>query len=522
MIFGDLGCLGDLITRNARNFPDAPGLIFEETRLTWKQVNDRVNRFANTVLGLGLKPAENLALLGRNSHRYLEVFFGLAKTEARSVKLNYRYAPKELVGVLKDCQAQGIVFEREFADMVRGLSTEAPSLKYFICLDGPVEGALNYEDMLASADPREPARDIQGDDLVMIQYTSGTTGLPKGVMMTHRGQILLANHGALTVGPARILMPLPLFTAAGTGRTLCHIYLANTVVLMREFAPRPLLEIIEREKVTVTGFVPSMFNILKATVPDLDRYDTSSLKRIIYGAAPMSVHLLKTAMETFPGCEFEQGYGLTETGPYGTKLMPEDHLLDGSEKRAQRLGSAGRMGINGLVKIVDTDDQELPPGEIGEIALYCDSNMVGYWNKPEETAATLRQGWVYTGDMGDLDEDGYLFIRDRKKDMIISGGFNIYPKEVEDALASHPAVLETAVIGVPDDTWGESVLGLVVLKDGWRASEQELMEHCLKDVARYKRPRRIEFLDSFPKTPLQKIQKNILRERYRNAAQRPE
>ena len=300
--------------------------------LSWPQVNDRANRFANAVVGLGLKPNESLGILGRNSHRYLEAFFGLAKTGSRSIKLNYRYTRKELADVLNDCQARGLVFDFEYADLARDLSADVSSLKYFICMDGRSEGAVEYETLLDRADRREPEKQIEDDDLVMIQYTSGTTGHSKGAMMTHRGMILLANNGAIGAGEARVLMPLPLFSAASMGRVLSHVYLGNTIVLMREFEPRRFLELIEKERISWTGFVPSMFNILKETVYEIEKYDTGSLKRIIYGAAPMSVSLLKTALDTFPGCGFEQGYGLTETGPYGTRLLPEEHCASGPEK----------------------------------------------------------------------------------------------------------------------------------------------------------------------------------------------
>jgi acyl-CoA synthetase (AMP-forming)/AMP-acid ligase II len=515
MIFGDLDCLGEMITRNARVYPGQEGFVFEDVRLTWSQVNDRVNRLANAIRRLGIEPKERLALLGKNSHRYLEAFFAATKTGIVAVKMNYRYSEKELAYILNDCQARGIVFDGEFAGCVRTLSSSVPSLKYFICTDQKVEGALEYERLLETAPAAEPHRKIQGDDLVMIQYTSGTTGKSKGAMMTHRGQILLANNGALGLSRARMMIPLPLFAAAATGRTLSHVYLGNSIIIVRDFEPRSFVETIEKERIAWTGFVPSMFYILKEKVPDIRKYNLSSMRRIIYGAAPMTVSQLLVAMDIFKGCEFEGGYGLTETGPYGCRLLPEEHRVEGPEKEVKRLASVGRMGINGRVKIVDKNRESLPPGQIGEIALLCDSNMVGYWNKPGETAEALDgDGWVYTGDMGEMDEDGFVFIRDRKKDMIISGGFNIYPKEIEDVLMTHPAVMESAVIGIPDERWGEAILALVMLKQGQKTTEQELIEHCRRQVASFKKPKRIEFVQDFPRTPLQKIKKNELREKH--------
>jgi long-chain acyl-CoA synthetase len=514
MIFGDLDCLGEMIARNARVYPRQEGFIFEGNRLNWGQVNDRVNRLANAIRRLGIKPKDHLALLGKNSHRYLESFFAATKTGIIAIKMNYRYSGKELAYILNDCQARGIIFDGEYAECVRSFSPSVPSLKFFICTDRRVEGALEYERLLETAPATEPERTIQGDDLAMIQYTSGTTGKSKGAMMTHRGQILLANNGALGLSRGRMMMAMPLFSAAATGRTLSNVYLGNTIVILKDFEPRTFVETIEKERINLTGFVPSMFYILMEKVPDIKNYDFSSLRRIIYGAAPMTVSQLLVALEIFKGSEFEGGYGLTETGPYGCRLLPEDHRVEGSEEEVRRLGSVGRMGINGRLKIVDQNREILSPGQVGEIAILCDSNMVGYWNKPEETKEALKNGWVYTGDMGEMDEEGFVFIRDRKKDMIISGGFNIFPKEIEDVLMTHPAVMESAVIGIPDEKWGEAVLALVILKQGKKTTEQELIEFCRSQVASFKKPKRIEFVQDFPRTPLSKIKKNELRERY--------
>ena len=514
MIFGDLGCLGDLITRNARVFPNREGWVFEGKRFSWKEANQRVNRLANAILRLGLRPGDRLAILGKNSHRFLESFFAAAKTGIIAVKPNYRYRDRELGFILQDSEARGIIFDGEFSGMVRTLSGVLSHLTRFICTDQKVEGAIEYESLLEGSEPTEPPRDIQAQDLVMIQYTSGTTSSARGAMMTHGGQIALANNGAINLGRHRMLIPLPLFSAAATGRVLSHIYLGNTIVILKEFAPRLFLDMLQKERITYTGLIPSMFYLLMEGVPNLKDYDTRSLQHILYGGGPMTAGLLKVAMQIFENCGFEGGYGLTETGPYGSRLLPEEHKVEGSEKELSRLGSVGRMAINGLLKIVGGKGEDLPPGEIGEIAISCDSNMVGYWNRPEETAETLKGGWVFTGDLGVMDEEGYVFIKDRKKDLIISGGFNIFPREVEEVLMAHPGVLEAAVIGIPDDKWGESILAVVKMKEGHSVTQQDLIEHCRQNLASFKKPQRIEFVKEFPRTPTHKIQKFILREKY--------
>ena len=513
MIFGDLGCLGDLVTRNARRFPERPGLVYEDVRLTWRAVNDRVNRLANALLKLGLQPGERLAILAKNSHRYLEAFFAATKLGLVAVKPNYRYSLKELDYILNDCQAAGLVFDAEFGDLVADLSTTAAGLRVFICTDGKIGQAREYEKLLAGSAAGEPPRDIQGDDLAIIQYTSGTTRQAKGAMMTHRGQILLANNGAIDLGRQTMLIALPLFAAAATGRVMSNIYLGNTIVILGDFNPVRFMETLEQERISLTGLVPSMFYILMDKAPDVRRYDTSALQRIVYGGSPMTVSQLKIAMDLFTGCGFEGGYGLTETGPYGSRLWPEEHGVS-TPRELTRLGSVGRMAINGSLKIIDEEGAELPPGQIGQIAIHCDSNMIGYWNKPEETAETLIDGWVMTGDMGELDEDGFVYIRDRAKDLIISGGFNIFPREIEDHLNTHPDVREAAVIGVPDEKWGETVLACVLLKDGRSLTEAACIDYCRQGLAGFKKPRQVVFMADFPRSPVGKVQKYKLRETY--------
>jgi acyl-CoA synthetase (AMP-forming)/AMP-acid ligase II len=360
----------------------------------------------------------------------------------------------------------------------------------------------------------EPEIQIESDDVVYLMYTSGTTGLPKGVMLSHKGQI--ENAKALLMEQALVrddthLAIMPLYHVGGRALPLSHTLRSCTVFIRDKFDPKQFLEDVEHYRITTTQLVPTMISFI-LEVPEVKKYDMGSLRTVWYASSPMPLALLKKTLEVF-GDTLIQGYGLTEAGPLVTALHKEDHQI-GDEASEGRLQSAGFPAIGVTVRIVDNNMNDVPVGELGEIAVKSDFIMKGYWKMDEETNKTLKNGWLLTGDIGKLDERGYIYVVDRKKDVIISGGENIYPREVEEILYQHPAVLEAAVIGVPDEVWGENVMAVIVLKEGARTTEDEIIQFCKERLASYKKPKIVKFIDNLPKNPSGKILKYELRKRY--------
>jgi acyl-CoA synthetase (AMP-forming)/AMP-acid ligase II len=364
---------------------------------------------------------------------------------------------------------------------------------------------------------QRPDIQVEEDDPFCIMYTSGTTGLPKGAVSSHRNYMVnclsVIHAQGLTEEDVNLVCP-PLYHAGALFHSLSHMLLGCTQVVMKSFDARAVLATIQEEKTTSCLMIPTMLNFL-LNDPEFEKFDTSSMIRIFYGGGPMPLAILNKAMNLMNGVQFTQGYGLTETLE-ATFLLPSDHRLEGDTAQTERLGSAGRRTPLYEVKVVDGDGREAPLRTGGEIWVRGPSVIQGYWQDAEQTEKTLFDGWFKTGDIGMMDEGGYLYILDREKDMIISGGENIYTKEVEDILHSHPAILETAVIGVPDPQWGENVKAVVVLKDGMSLSEEEIIAYCQERLARYKRPKSVAFVSELPKNPSGKILKRDLRDRYRS------
>jgi len=373
---------------------------------------------------------------------------------------------------------------------------------------------IDYESALATAEPmRAVAREWRADDMVQLYYTSGTTGRPKGVMLSQRNVTENAKHAVMIMhftGQDVWIHAAPMFHLADAWGCWTISWLGGRHVFMREFNPQGYLELVQRERVTVSLLVPTMINFI-VNHPGVESYDTSSLRLIAFGASPMPVDRLKAAMRVLQ-CGFSQLYGMTETAPFCTQLTPEDTVIDGPEHMVRRLSSCGREIPGVQVRVVHEDGSDVAPGEVGEIVMRGPNVMLGYWKLPDVSAETLRGGWMHSGDMATVDEEGYIFIVDRKKDMIITGGENVYSTEVEDALYKHPAVLEAAVIGVPDERWGERVHAVVVLKPGQQAAPNELSEFCRRHIAGFKIPRSFEFVEALPKTGSGKIQKAGIRE----------
>lgn len=507
--------LGEILDRNARRYPDKTALVFEGRSYTYAQLNQRVNRLANGLLSLGAQKGDRVAVLAQNCSEYAEVYCAAARGGLVTAPVNWRFVERELVKVLNFVEPHTLIVEAEFAQTVETIRSQVPCLKSIICFGGPWPGMEDYESLIARSPAQAPSVQVGLDDLACLIHTSGTTGVPKEVMWTHRNWLAGAVDIIMEMEVVHRdigLNVVPAFHIAFAWPMLVYLYRGCTQVVMRRFDPPAVLDTIERERITSTIWVPTMV-ISLLEEPDLEKRDLSSLRLIMYGASPMPVLVLERAIRVF-GPVFMQVYGLSEQSGALTRLRREEHLLEGTEAERRRLGSCGQEMLSDWVRVVDDQGRDVAPGQVGEIIARGPNVMKGYWREPGYTAQALRDGWLYTGDLATVDEDGYVYIVDRKKDIIISGGENISSREVEEAIYTHPAVLECAVIGVPDAKWGEAVAALVVLKPGQTATEEEIIQVCQENLARYKRPRLVFFLESLPRTPMGKVMKDALREQY--------
>lgn len=505
--------LGQILKRNAEKFPNKTGLKYQGLEISFRELNERVNAVANTLAELGVRKGDRVAILAQNCPEYIESYFATAKIGAVAVPLNFRLAEKEIDYIVGNAEASALILEHQYMPVTRLVRENRPKM-ISIVIGKEIAGCQSYHKIISDGETKEPEVEIDQGDLAIIMYTSGTTGLPKGAMLTHKSIIANTINQVITERVRevdKILICTPLYHIAATAPLLSHYYMGCTAVVLREFTPVSVLEGIQNEKVTYILLVPAMINFI-LQVPNLRDYDLSSLELVTYGAAPISLGTIKDAMAKF-GCAFMQYFGQTEASPILTRLPYEDHLPRSPEDKMERLNSAGKAMINVEVKIFDQDDGEVAPGIVGEIVARGDILMKGYWKIPEATEKTLRGGWLHTGDLGMTDEEGYIYIVDRAKDMIISGAENIFPAEVEKVINDHPKVLESAVYGIPDEQWGESVKAVVVLKPGATATAQEVIEHCKSNLASYKKPKVVEFMDAIPRNASGKILKTVLRER---------
>jgi len=504
--------LRDMIDGVAQRYPGKTAFIFEGQSYTFEQVKQRVNSLANALTTLGIRKGDRVGILANNCPQYFEVF-GLAKAGMVCVPLNYRSVARELAYLIENSGITALILESEFASLVDSVRHELEAVRSLICLDAEVEGMLNYEELIDRFPAGEPGDRVEADDPCALFYTSGTTGRPKGAIHTHRSLMAESRVPYRHISASDVVLcVMPFFHVGGSAAHLIPAFAAGaTLVIHKRFDEDQVLETIHREGVTYVFLVPTMIMRLLEH-PRLVDYDLSSLHGVGYTGAPMPVEALREGIALL-GQVFFQELGQTETLNM-TMLKREEHTLEGSPAQLRRLESVGRPLKEGELRIVDEEGRDVPVGEAGEIAARSERTMVGYWRMPEETAYTLRDGWLHTGDVGRMDEDGYVYLVDRKKDMIISGGENIYSREVEDVLHTHPAVADAAVVGVPDEKWGESVKAVVVLKEGASTTEQEIVDFCKANLASYKKPRSVEFWDDLPKTASGKTKKAEIREPY--------
>jgi acyl-CoA synthetase (AMP-forming)/AMP-acid ligase II len=503
---------GDLIKRGRALYGQQTALVFEGARFTFAEQAARMFRLANALLDKGLRKQERVAVLARNCSEYIECFGAGEVAGFVTINLNSRLAEAELAAICQDCQPNALIYTAEFAAQARAIAAQVSSIRVRIGIGQEAGAEFAYEQLISEASADIPPVAPAAGDLAYLMYTSGTTGGSKGVMISHAAMVegtrmLSLESGILSTDKALIVMPL--FHLGGKIEQMNFSLMGAPVFLKTAFDPDDILQTIAQEKITAAHFAPLMIARM-LDVLDTTPHDVGSLRLVHYASAPMPVPLLRRAIDRM-GPIFVQVYGMTEC-LLGTILKPHHHLINGSEAERRRLGSAGQPALGNEVRIVSDGGADCKTGEIGEIIFRSPTIMNGYWNKHTLTADVVRDGWIHTQDIGFVDDAGFVYVVDRKKDMIISGGENIYSWEVEEALRAHPAVAEVAVIAVPDRTWGESVKACVQLRPGGAATEAELIEHTRTRIASYKKPRSVDFVESLPRLFNGKIDKKALRE----------
>jgi fatty-acyl-CoA synthase len=507
--------LADMVRARARSRGDATVYEFEGRRTSFAEFDRRTNRVANALRAIGVHASERIAYLGKNSDIYFELLLGAIKANVVMAPVNWRLAGPEVAFIVADCKAPVLFVGPEFVTQVRNILPQLPDVRTVITTEG---GAPEWQDFSAwrnahsDDDPNVP---IARQDIAIQLYTSGTTGKPKGAMLSHANLLNLVETGRDQKPDWNrwseddvSLVAMPIFHIGGSGWGVMGLYHGAKGVIAREFDPTRVLDFFEQSGITKLFMVPAAMQFV-VRQPRARQVDFSRLKYMLYGASPIPAALLKECIEVF-GCGFVQMYGMTETTGTIVALPPEDHV-----EGLERMRSAGKALPGVELTILDADGNQLPPGEVGEIATRSGSNMAGYWNLPEATAKTLdKDGWLRTGDAGYMDKDGYLYIHDRIKDMIISGGENIYPAEVESAICDHPDVAEVAVVGVPDDKWGEAVKAIVVMKPGKTATASDIINFTRERIAGFKTPKSVDFIAALPRNASGKILRRHLRDPY--------
>jgi len=515
--------LDELLPKALKLYPEKEAVVCGEIRLDYRGFAERVWRLCQGLMSLDLRQKDRIAILHENSHEFLEAYFAAAHLGAILVPLNFRLAGKELAMIVKDSETRILIAQGQFLEKVQDLATSSPTIDRIIWTGadtGPLGPRdLEYESLLEEQRPKPPDRPfIHDSDVAHLYYTSGTTGRPKGVMLTHGN---VKSHALGTIAELHLtdsdiwFHVAPLFHLADAWATFAITWVGGRHVVLPSFEPEKVLRMIQEEKVTLSNLIPTMLNMM-VNHPEVGRFDYSSLRVLLSGGAPIAPETVRKIIDAFK-CDYIQTYGMTETSPYLTLSILKDHLkrLPWPEQLRFK-AKTGREFVNVSLRVVDDQGRDVKRDnrEVGEIIVKGDTVTPGYWNLPEETRTAIRDGWLYTGDLAVIDKEEYVTSVDRKKDMILTGGENVYSTEVENMLYQHEAILEAAVIGVPDPHWGEAVKACVVLKEGCDTTAEEIIAFCKRDLAGYKAPKSVDFLKSLPKTGSGKIYKKGLRDPY--------
>lgn len=515
--------LTETLRKASKFFPEKQALVCGGRRWTYQGFHERINRLSSGLKAFDIGKEDKVAILLPNCHTFLESYYGIAQIGAISVPINTRLSPKEIAFILEDSESKVLIADPGYQKQIDPIREKISGIKKILwtgdSIVGQEERDLQYERVLLQRDGTAlPETSMADEDVAQIYYTSGTTGRPKGVMLSHKN---VTTHALGTIAEIHLtdqdvwVHVAPLFHLADAWATWAVTWVGGTHVLVREFDARTVLQTIEKERVTLTNLIPTMLNLM-VNHPDVGKYDYSSLRVLLSGGAPIAPEVVRKIVETFK-CDYIQTYGMTETSPYLTLSLLKEHLKRLPDRDQLKFKSkTGREFIAVELKVVNDRGEEIKKDEkeVGEIIVRGDIVTKGYWKLPEETAKSIRNGWLYTGDMAVIDEEGYVTIVDRKKDMILTGGENVYSTEVENVLYMHPAILECAVIGVPDEKWGEAVKGVVVLKPGQNVTAEEIIRFCKEHMAHYKAPKSIDFIEALPRTGSGKIQKKELRDQY--------
>lgn len=504
------------LRRSAKLYANNIAIVFENTRITYREFNEQTNRLGNALIDLGLDSGDRVAFFSQNCHQLIIAEYACHKAGLVAVPLNVRSTVEEMVDMINHSGSRVLFIGSESVKQVLTVKNRMKMLDYIIAINGGSESMLDYEETIKSGSSQDAGLDSDIDSVSHLKYTSGTTGTMKAVMWSHRNRICLARKILMTpdsdIDPETVVGHVGPITHGSGALILAFIIRGACNLVLKGFDMDVLLATIQKERITHFFTVPTMLEFLME-YPELDQYDLSSIRSIVYGGAPMTADRIAKALDIF-GPVLAQAYGQTESSGVMTYLSKQDHLVGNDPVKKKRLSSVGIPNCDSEVRIVNEKGLDIAPNEVGEVIEKGDDTMIGYWNNETLTAETLKDGWLYTSDLATVDETGYIFLIDRKSDMIITGGFNVYPSEIESVLDSHPEVLESAVIGVKDKKWGEAIKGVVVTNQNSQTTVGQLIEHCKKQLPGYKCPKSIDFIQQLPKNPIGKIVRKKLRDQY--------